>query len=231
MNMPWSAVFRPGQRVDMSMVFNRMTSRSKCPACNEMNEDHDGQIECHGCGLSYRLFVEPLSTKAPMKGFILDAPGTTEDADSSTMETAKQGADSKFATQVDHYDTFEGFRRVLINCVFVFDDDIQFPPPVNVYVTFLDIWLRLSSLPKRHAGRGPWWGPLFRKTWALLANWRRESMHPENTSLSWYRETVHPSPSNTMLYLYFKEIDANLIKRYGKDYLDTARKHFAICAW
>ena len=53
----WTAVFRPGQNVDMSMVFHRFACPpSTCPICLETNsdEDEDEQIHCGGCGLCYQ---------------------------------------------------------------------------------------------------------------------------------------------------------------------------------
>lgn len=52
---PWDAVFRPGQQVDMSMVFHRFACPpSTCPACMETNPAGSEQIDCKGCGLSYQ---------------------------------------------------------------------------------------------------------------------------------------------------------------------------------
>ena len=57
LNNNWAAVFRPGQNVDMSMVFHRFACPpSTCPICLEINmdEDEDEQIHCRGCGLCYQ---------------------------------------------------------------------------------------------------------------------------------------------------------------------------------
>ena len=57
LNKNWTAVFRPGQNVDMSMVFHRFACPpSTCPICLEINsdEDEDEQIHCGGCGLCYQ---------------------------------------------------------------------------------------------------------------------------------------------------------------------------------
>ena len=57
LNRNWAAVFRPGQHVDMSMVFHRFACPpSTCPSCLETNkdEDEDEQIHCRGCGLCYQ---------------------------------------------------------------------------------------------------------------------------------------------------------------------------------
>lgn len=53
----WTAVFRPGQNVDMSMIFHRFACPpSTCPTCFEINSDEDEneQIHCGGCGLCYQ---------------------------------------------------------------------------------------------------------------------------------------------------------------------------------
>lgn len=55
----WAAVFRPGQNVEMSMVFHRFACPlSSCPLCLEINryqdEDEDEQIHCQRCGLCYQ---------------------------------------------------------------------------------------------------------------------------------------------------------------------------------
>ena len=57
LNKNWTAVFRPGQNVDMSMVFHRFACPpSTCPLCLETNrdEDEDEQVHCQGCGLCYQ---------------------------------------------------------------------------------------------------------------------------------------------------------------------------------
>lgn len=51
----WPSVFRPGQHVDMSMVFHRFACRpSTCPVCFETNEDDHEQVHCRACGLCYQ---------------------------------------------------------------------------------------------------------------------------------------------------------------------------------
>lgn len=57
LNKNWAAVFRPGQTVDMSMVFHRFACPpSTCPLCLETNSDEEEheQIHCGGCGLCYQ---------------------------------------------------------------------------------------------------------------------------------------------------------------------------------
>ena len=56
LNKTWSSVFRPGQNVNMSMIFHRFACPpSTCPVCLELNEDdEEEQIYCHSCGLCYQ---------------------------------------------------------------------------------------------------------------------------------------------------------------------------------
>ncbi|KAL6715767.1 hypothetical protein ACLMJK_006728 [Lecanora helva] len=59
LNREWSSVFRPGQNVDMSMVFHRFACPpSTCPVCLQINEDDDDdnedEVHCQSCGLSYQ---------------------------------------------------------------------------------------------------------------------------------------------------------------------------------
>jgi hypothetical protein len=40
LSLPWESCFCPGQRVDMSMVFNSIEAFERgCPKCNEDNDD------------------------------------------------------------------------------------------------------------------------------------------------------------------------------------------------
>lgn len=226
---PWEAVFKPGQRVDMSMVFNRMTSRSKCPGCNQMNDDHDGQIDCDGCGLSYRLCVEPLNSESPIEGITLEGAVQTEEVGASPISQLQHTSSPEITSRIDDYNSFEGFRRVLINCVFVFDHDIKFPPQVNIFVTLLEIWLRLSPAAQVTEGE-PWWQRLYERTLALLDSWRirangkrfREYHH-------WYQMAAAIPPRNGLLYAYFQDIEKSLIERYGENYLEKTKQYYAIC--
>ena len=60
----WTSVFRPGQNVDMSMIFHRFACPpSTCPVCLEINEGDDAQIHCQACGLCYQ-HVEAISKRS-----------------------------------------------------------------------------------------------------------------------------------------------------------------------
>lgn len=51
----WASLFRPGQNVDMSMIFHRFACPpGTCPVCLEANEDDHEQVHCRACGLCYQ---------------------------------------------------------------------------------------------------------------------------------------------------------------------------------
>ncbi len=55
LNKNWASAFRPGQNVDMSMIFHRFACPpSTCPVCLETNEDDHEQVHCRACGLCYQ---------------------------------------------------------------------------------------------------------------------------------------------------------------------------------
>ncbi|MCJ1395674.1 hypothetical protein MMC18_008560 [Xylographa bjoerkii] len=55
LHAPWQAVFKPGQNVDMSMVFFQAASVNKCPGCShEDDKGKSGDVDCSQCGLQYR---------------------------------------------------------------------------------------------------------------------------------------------------------------------------------
>lgn len=59
---PWERVFRPGQRVDMSMVFRRRVMPTVCPECGCRNEPcvADGEIEWYVFVLVSRMYADGL---------------------------------------------------------------------------------------------------------------------------------------------------------------------------
>ncbi len=62
----WDRVFRPGQEVDMRMVFHRFVCPpSTCPGCKEVNKDDDEEIEW------YELFPSKISFQ-PSMSFLED---------------------------------------------------------------------------------------------------------------------------------------------------------------
>lgn len=55
LSKPWDRVFRPGQQVDMRMIFHRFACPpNTCPSCLELNEDDPEQVQCQNCGLFYQ---------------------------------------------------------------------------------------------------------------------------------------------------------------------------------
>lgn len=57
---PWESLIRPGQLLDMTMVFRgRNISSTQCPACCSTNfGDPKTQVTCHMCALTYRRIEE-----------------------------------------------------------------------------------------------------------------------------------------------------------------------------
>ncbi|KAL8824504.1 MAG: hypothetical protein Q9191_005010, partial [Dirinaria sp. TL-2023a] len=56
---PWSQIMKPGQKIDMSMIFHRGVPWNICPGCRLENEvDFESQTECARCGLYYRRVQE-----------------------------------------------------------------------------------------------------------------------------------------------------------------------------
>ncbi|CZR66941.1 uncharacterized protein PAC_16841 [Phialocephala subalpina] len=56
---PWEACFRPGQRVDMSMIFTskKKTMSQSCPVCQQEDNDpckENQDLECANCGIIFR---------------------------------------------------------------------------------------------------------------------------------------------------------------------------------
>ena len=117
----WTSVFRPGQNVDMSMVFHRFACpRSTCPLCLEINEGDHEQIHCHACGLCYqnvqtiskrsedwlRLFTSSRNRDASIAGeeipYILHQPG--KDPELKVFRPIKEAED----------EFFQGYRRVQV---------------------------------------------------------------------------------------------------------------------
>ncbi|KAH7410535.1 hypothetical protein BKA64DRAFT_357102 [Cadophora sp. MPI-SDFR-AT-0126] len=60
----WEGAFLPGQRIDMSLIFDtREQSRieTSCPSCKEVSKDsQDLEIQCQNCGIWYRRVTELL---------------------------------------------------------------------------------------------------------------------------------------------------------------------------
>ena len=121
LNENWAAVFRPGQNVDMSMVFHRFACPpSTCPLCLETNrdEDEDEQTHCRGCGLCYQnvqaiskrsndwLLPDGRNRELSISGeeipYILRQPG--KEPELRTFRPIKESED----------EFFHGYRRVQV---------------------------------------------------------------------------------------------------------------------
>ena len=111
----WASVFRPGQSVDMSMIFHRFACPpSTCPACFETNEDDDKQVHCHACGLCYqnvraiskasREWDPNMSSESSLSGddipYIHRSPG--KEPEIKFFRPAQEAED----------ELFDGYRRV-----------------------------------------------------------------------------------------------------------------------
>ena len=110
----WASVFRPGQKVDMSMVFHRFACPpSTCPICFEVNEDDDEEIYCQSCGLCYQnvqaISKRSLDERFPSREvriegeeipYILRQPG--KEPEVKVFRPTEHGED----------EIFEGYRRV-----------------------------------------------------------------------------------------------------------------------
>lgn len=110
----WNSVFRPGQDVDMSMVFHRFACPpSTCPVCLETNEDDDEQIYCQACGLCYQN-VQSISRrdwKGEFSNHNIRIAG--EEIPYLLRQPGKEPKLKVFRPIEDSEDDcFEGFRRV-----------------------------------------------------------------------------------------------------------------------
>lgn len=189
------------------------------------------------CGLSYRLCVEPLHGEAQPQQVITREP-EYHTGSITPSNSESENRRTYIDTSGEHdAESFEGYRRVLINCVFVFDPEIQFPPPVNPFVTFLEIWLRLSpshsGVP--NASRNlPWWSQLCERVSALLGDWRQKASGPGlfDPERHWYRlasEVPIPNSQTDLLRAYFRSVDKALFDRYGIDNLQQMRMYYQKC--
>ncbi|CZR66088.1 uncharacterized protein PAC_15989 [Phialocephala subalpina] len=54
-NMPWETIFRPGQRIEMSLVVDSAQQRDYCPRCHTTKRDFakDDESECPNCVLKW----------------------------------------------------------------------------------------------------------------------------------------------------------------------------------
>lgn len=79
---PWEGCFRPGQRVDMSMVFTSKKPSQSCPACRCENSDQfkeNQDVECTNCGITFRRTVSIVVDTLLKSQEPLSLPSVTED--------------------------------------------------------------------------------------------------------------------------------------------------------
>lgn len=111
----WTSIFRPGQNVDMSMIFHRFACPpSTCPVCLETNEDDHEQIYCHACGLCYQN-VQAISRRSREWDLNLPAEVSVSGDDIPYIQR-QQGKEPEVKvfrpTQEAEDELFDGYRRV-----------------------------------------------------------------------------------------------------------------------
>ena len=113
LNRNWSSVFRPGQNVEMSMIFHRFSCPpSTCPACLQVNEDDgDEQIYCQSCGLCYQNVQASKDWNHLPPS--CDIRVTGEEIPYILRQSGREPEIKVFRPTRDSEDeTFEGYRRV-----------------------------------------------------------------------------------------------------------------------
>lgn len=113
---PWDTVFKPGQQIDMSMVFHRFACPpSTCPGCMEPNPSDTNYVECQSCGLFYQSFQ---ATKCDCDACNRQLPNSAETVFPYMLHQPRLGAGDptfpavRLGSQED--DIFKGYRRVQI---------------------------------------------------------------------------------------------------------------------
>lgn len=69
---PWEGTFLPGQRIDMSIVFDNVRERLKlsCPRCQHVGgKQLKGEVQCASCLMWYSRLTEPLNNKRPKPAY------------------------------------------------------------------------------------------------------------------------------------------------------------------
>ena len=111
----WSSVFRPGQYVNMSMIFHRFACPpSTCPVCLETNGDDHEQVYCRTCGLCYQN-VQAISRRSQEWDLNISANVSVSGDDIPYMqrEHGKEPEVRVFRpTQEAEDEPLDGYRRV-----------------------------------------------------------------------------------------------------------------------
>ena len=111
----WSSVFRPGQQVDMSMIFHRFACPpSTCPVCLGTNEeDEEDYTYCQSCGLCYRNVQAISKRNWDQRSLGHDIPINGEDIPYMLRQSGKQPEFKVFRPSTEPEDEiFEGYKRV-----------------------------------------------------------------------------------------------------------------------
>ncbi|KAJ4186645.1 hypothetical protein NW759_016934 [Fusarium solani] len=66
LSQAWERCFRPGQTVEMSMIFSSWDQESSCPTCGQISDKNaDEEVECSNCGMTFRRIAEVERSQAP----------------------------------------------------------------------------------------------------------------------------------------------------------------------
>ena len=113
LKMSWASVFRPGQTVDMSMIFHRFACPpSTCPVCLETNEDDHEQVHCRACGLCYQN-IQAISRRSREWDSNLHTEISASGDDIPYIQLGKEPEMKVFRPPQEAEDElFDGYRRV-----------------------------------------------------------------------------------------------------------------------
>ncbi|CZR53653.1 uncharacterized protein PAC_03533 [Phialocephala subalpina] len=130
---PWEGCFRPGQRVDMSMVFTSKKKPSQsCPACRRENSGRfkeDQDIECTNCGIIFRRIVgKVVDTSLSQFQTPLSLPVAIEDLPSPQLHGVGK---LKRKRAEDEEEDMALFRRVRVKTYSA--DNIKHPRQVTLH--------------------------------------------------------------------------------------------------
>ncbi|MCJ1272603.1 hypothetical protein MMC21_000389 [Puttea exsequens] len=116
----WTSVFRPGQQVDMSMVFHRFVCPpSTCPGCLEENDEGYEQVYCQSCGLCYQNVQASSNRSDEWKRFFTSSrSGIDISGEEIPYLLRTPGKDPELQvfrpTKETEDELFEGYRRVRV---------------------------------------------------------------------------------------------------------------------
>ncbi|KAH7378590.1 hypothetical protein BKA64DRAFT_648594 [Cadophora sp. MPI-SDFR-AT-0126] len=84
LKLPWKDVFRPGQQVEMSMIFERENMpQSRCPGCNVISETECfvKSVTCISCGMVYKMALPGAHEKLERPAASVPYPTEKQDDD------------------------------------------------------------------------------------------------------------------------------------------------------